>query len=88
MDRLPQCSLLRTDLCPHLGPDTGCSYLGVWKGPSLKFRFVHHHKMPALLVALELRVAEALAGLPRHPPCGARARGGVSRRDGEVIYMV
>lgn len=76
MDR-PQCGLPRTwaptDLCPaqtsapHLGPDTGCSYLGVWKGPSLKFRLVHHHKMPALPVALEPRAAEALAGLPAAP---------------------
>lgn len=88
MDRPPSVLLLWTDLCPHLGPDTGCSCLGVWKGPSLKFRLVHHHKMPALPVALELRVAEALAGLPRLPPCGARARGGVSRRDGEVIHTV
>lgn len=44
--------------------DTGCSYLGVWEGPSLKFRFVHHHMSPALPVALEPRAAEALAGLP------------------------
>ena len=48
-----------------------------------------HHKMPALQLALEPQVTKAvLAGLPLYPPCGARARGGVSRMDDEVICMI